>query len=126
MVIFVTISFSIFNFSPDSHSDQNKVLTNNDTILELDVFSAVFIFVSLLIISGGKIDFAKFLDILHAHSQREQPYRDIMSAFRSHDRKRTGTIAAKELKSILLNMGEHLKKHEGKIIFMKLMYSDVL
>lgn len=59
------------------------------------------------------MDFAKFLDLLHGHAQREQAYAEIIAAFRSHDRGRTGYISAKELRSILIGIGEKMKPKEG-------------
>jgi len=67
--------------------------------------------------AGNKVDFAKFLDMLHGHAQREQAYGEIMAAFRSHDRSKSGYISAKELRSILLGMGEKMKPREVDAIF---------
>lgn len=61
----------------------------------------------------GKIDFACFLDILHEHQRKGDPIKEVLMAFRSHDRQRKGVIPAKELRAILTGMGERMAPQES-------------
>jgi len=66
---------------------------------------------------GSKVDFATFLDVMHEHSKREKPMQEVVAAFRAHDRQKTGQISAKELRSILMGIGERLTNRQVDIIF---------
>ena len=59
------------------------------------------------------INFALFLDILHEHCQIENTEQEIIEAFKAHDKTKTGTVSANEIRQILLNLGEKLTRNEG-------------
>uniref|UniRef100_A0A914XPL2 EF-hand domain-containing protein n=1 Tax=Plectus sambesii TaxID=2011161 RepID=A0A914XPL2_9BILA len=66
---------------------------------------------------NGKIDFACFLDVLHEHQRKGDPIKEVLMAFRSHDRQRKGVIPAKELRAILTGMGERMAPQEIDRVF---------
>ncbi|KAH7946111.1 hypothetical protein HPB49_020515 [Dermacentor silvarum] len=66
---------------------------------------------------GGKISFADFLEIMHAHSEKESIPDEIVKAFRASDRSGSGQISGRELRRILLNWGEKLTPREVEAIF---------
>ena len=53
---------------------------------------------------------------MHEHSKKEKPVQEALTAFRAHDRQKSGLIAAKELRSILMGIGERLTNREGMSI----------
>ncbi|XP_077524797.1 calmodulin-like protein 4 isoform X1 [Amblyomma americanum] len=66
---------------------------------------------------GGKISFADFLEIMHAHSEKESIPDEIVKAFRASDKTGSGQISGRELRRILLNWGEKLTPREVDGIF---------
>ncbi|KAK8776729.1 hypothetical protein V5799_029925 [Amblyomma americanum] len=62
---------------------------------------------------GGKISFADFLEIMHAHSEKESIPDEIVKAFRASDKTGSGQISGRELRRILLNWGEKLTPREA-------------
>lgn len=69
----------------------------------------------------GRIDFAEFLDILHFHLQSEEAAKEILSAFRSYDTRKTGYISIKDLRFILTMTGEKLTDKDGQFIVLLLL-----
>ena len=67
-------------------------------------------------LSDQKIEFASFLEAMHDHSQVENPEKELLNAFKSHDRERRGYVNASEVQHIMLSMGERLSRQEGKEI----------
>lgn len=63
--------------------------------------------------SGGQIDFASFLDIMHKHSDTEKCQEEILTAFRAHDPSGKGVVVGPELTHILTKCGEKLSPAEG-------------
>jgi len=66
---------------------------------------------------GGKLSFADFLEVVHAHTQVEKIPDEILDAFKAADKDKTGMIPAKELKHILGKWGEKLSPREVDQIF---------
>ncbi|XP_022310738.1 calmodulin-like protein 4 [Crassostrea virginica] len=64
-----------------------------------------------------KIEFASFLEAMHDHSQVENPEKELLNAFKSHDRERRGYVNASEVQHIMLSMGERLSRQEVDSIF---------
>ena len=65
-------------------------------------------------LADQKIEFASFLEAMHDHSQVENPEKELLNAFKSHDRERRGYVNASEVQHIMLSMGERLSRQEGK------------
>lgn len=64
--------------------------------------------------TGGRIEFATFLDIMHQHSQREKCQEEIMAAFHAHGK---GTVPSAELEHVLSHFGEKLTQAEVSRLF---------
>lgn len=62
----------------------------------------------------GTINFPSFLDCLSAFTQRSSDLEDILDAFRCFDKSNSGYIDARELKQVLLSMGERLSEQEAE------------
>lgn len=62
----------------------------------------------LFYISGGKLSFADFLDVMHTHSKKERIPNEIEEAFLAWDTRKTGQITTSDLKHILCQWGEKL------------------
>jgi len=65
------------------------------------------------LISGGKLNFADFLEVAHIQTQKENVAKEIRAAFHANDTRRTGLIPASELRHILQGWGEKLSRREG-------------
>ncbi|EEB10735.1 calmodulin-2, putative [Pediculus humanus corporis] len=66
---------------------------------------------------GGKMSFADFLDVMHAHSQAEDLPKEVIDAFLAGDLDKKKTISARHLKHLLLYWGEKLSHKEVDQIF---------
>nr|CAG4637442.1 EOG090X0GKM [Ceriodaphnia reticulata]SVE73266.1 EOG090X0GKM [Ceriodaphnia reticulata] len=66
---------------------------------------------------NGKISFADFLEIMHAHTVKEKAIKDIQAAFRAADITGRGIISYKDLRHILGGWGEKLTAKEVDQIF---------
>ena len=62
---------------------------------------------------NGKISFADFLEVMHTHSLKENPSKDIDAAFMASNPNKSRTISEKQLRHILKNTGEKLSTKEG-------------
>ena len=62
------------------------------------------------------IEFAAFLECMHAHKEIEKPEKELLNAFKSHDKERRGYVNASEARHILMNLGEKLSSREGMSI----------
>lgn len=69
-----------------------------------------------VIFTDGKIDFASFLEVMHEHCNKENTVKEIIAAFRAHDKEGRGYIQASELRNVLLNLGERLSRREGRTL----------
>jgi calmodulin len=67
---------------------------------------------------NGKISFADFLEVMHAHTIKEKSSKDIQAAFRAADTNGRGVISYKELHHILCGWGEKLSTKEGIFIYL--------
>ncbi|VDD94180.1 unnamed protein product, partial [Enterobius vermicularis] len=59
-----------------------------------------------------KVDFASFLQILHAETKKEHPMKQIMAALQCIDRTKRGWITVPEFVSILSSVGEKMSREE--------------
>lgn len=66
---------------------------------------------------GGRLTFADFLDVMHAHSTKERIPDEVLEAFRAGDSEKKGTISARHLRNLLQNWGEGLSQREVDNIF---------
>lgn len=55
------------------------------------------------------------MDVLHQHSKKDPPVKEVLAAFRAHDRHKGGLISAKELRSIMMGVGERLTSRESRL-----------
>uniref|UniRef100_A0A914CWQ0 EF-hand domain-containing protein n=1 Tax=Acrobeloides nanus TaxID=290746 RepID=A0A914CWQ0_9BILA len=62
--------------------------------------------------NGPQIDFAKFLDILHAEELKGDTLVEVIRAFKGLDSKNQGVIPAAELINLLSSFGEKMSKEE--------------
>jgi Ca2+-binding EF-hand superfamily protein len=69
------------------------------------------------IISGGKLSFADFLDVMHTHSKKEKIPTELLDAFSAWPNNRNGSIPASDLKHILSEWGEKLDEKEMAKLF---------
>jgi len=69
----------------------------------------------LRLFEDGQIDFADFLNIIHAHLQNEAASDEVIKAFRVYDQNKTGFISVKELRAILTTTGEKLSNRDGNV-----------
>lgn len=67
---------------------------------------------------NGKISFADFLEVMHAHTIKEKSTKDIQAAFRAADNHGRGVISYKELRHILCGWGEKLSTKEGNSLYL--------
>ncbi|KAK6626363.1 hypothetical protein RUM43_006674 [Polyplax serrata] len=65
----------------------------------------------------GKMSFADFLDVMHAHSQAEVLPKEVIEAFVAGDLDKKKTISARYLRHMLLHWGEKLSQKEVDQIF---------
>ncbi|KAH3860123.1 hypothetical protein DPMN_023014, partial [Dreissena polymorpha] len=63
-------------------------------------------------VKDGKIDFASFLEVMHTHNMKEKAVKEIVQGFKAHDSEGRGYVQTNEVKNILLNLGEQLKRNE--------------
>lgn len=68
-------------------------------------------------VKDGKIDFASFLEVMHAHNMKENALKEITSAFLAHDKEGKGYVPTNEVKNILLNLGERISRRELEALF---------
>ena len=61
---------------------------------------------------GPEIEFASFLECMHDHSSVENPEKELLDAFRAHDRQKQGYVNASDVRNILMNLGEKLSNRE--------------
>ena len=61
----------------------------------------------------SEIEFASFLECMHDHSSVENPEKELLDAFRAHDRHKQGYVNASDVRNILMNLGEKLSNREG-------------
>nr|CAG4642136.1 EOG090X0GKM [Eurycercus lamellatus] len=66
---------------------------------------------------NGKISFADFLEVMHAHTLKEKSAKDILAAFQAADVNGRGSMNYKELRHILSGWGEKLSAKEVDQIF---------
>jgi len=50
---------------------------------------------------------------MHDHSSVENPEKELLDAFRAHDRQKQGYVNASDVRNILMNLGEKLSNREG-------------
>jgi len=62
----------------------------------------------------GTISFPAFLDMMAARTSMASDVDDIIEAFRSFDKNNTGYVDAKELKQVLVSLGEKLSDQEAE------------
>lgn len=62
----------------------------------------------------SRIDFATFVSILDKHSKLEKCQKDIVDAFKAHDRTGQGVVPAADLQYILTHFGEKMTSAEGE------------
>uniref|UniRef100_F1L7U2 Calmodulin-like protein 4 n=1 Tax=Ascaris suum TaxID=6253 RepID=F1L7U2_ASCSU len=67
-----------------------------------------------------KVDFASFLEILHADSEKGDPMVEIIAALRGIDPKNQGWITVPEFVSILSSVGERISREEIDNILLQL------
>ena len=72
---------------------------------------------------NGKMSFADFLEVMHAHSSKENIPKELLDAFRGLDVNKRGVIPAKDLWHILVKWGEKLSPREGRLCISILKYS---
>ncbi|MFH4981784.1 hypothetical protein AB6A40_008493 [Gnathostoma spinigerum] len=84
-------------------------------------------------VSGGKIDFPSFLEILYKESEKGDPLIEVHRALQCMDRKRQEWITVPEFVSILSSIGEKMSPMEvSKILAQcdisdnRVHYSDIL
>lgn len=65
----------------------------------------------------NKIEFASFLEAMHDQSSVENPEKELMNAFKAHDKERRGYVNASEIQHIMMSMGERLSRQEVDAIF---------
>ena len=70
----------------------------------------------LYLVPGGKMTFADFLEVIHAHNQVEKIPDEILDAFKANDPGKKGVIPARDLKNILGRWGEKLSPKESTSI----------
>ena len=61
---------------------------------------------------SGTIDFEEFLKLMAENMQQKSQEDEVKEAFKVFDRDGDGTISAKELKYIMMNLGEKLNEKE--------------
>jgi len=76
-------------------------------------FTSLDFFDKLGLFEDGQIDFADFLNVIHAHLQNEAASDEVIKAFRVYDQNKTGFISIKELRAILTTTGEKLSNRDG-------------
>uniref|UniRef100_A0A915ACD7 Calmodulin n=1 Tax=Parascaris univalens TaxID=6257 RepID=A0A915ACD7_PARUN len=67
-----------------------------------------------------KVDFASFLEILHADSEKGDPMVEIIAALKGIDPKNQGWITVPEFVSILSSVGERISREEIDNILLQL------
>ena len=70
----------------------------------------------------SEIEFASFLECMHDHSSVENPEKELLDAFRAHDRQKQGYVNASDVRNILMNLGEKLSNREGTNIITYTIY----
>lgn len=65
-------------------------------------------------VSDNKIEFASFLEAMHDQSSVENPEKELMNAFKAHDKERRSYVNASEIQHIMMSMGERLSRQEGR------------
>ncbi|XP_061192841.1 calmodulin-like protein 4 [Saccostrea echinata] len=65
----------------------------------------------------NKIEFASFLEAMHDHTSVENPEKELLDAFKSHDTERRGYVNSAEVQHIMMNMGEKLSRQEVDALF---------
>lgn len=70
-----------------------------------------------LLLQGGKMSFADFLEVMHIHSRIENLPKEVVDAFKAADPESSGLIPAKQLRHLLQNWGECLSPKEVDRIF---------
>ncbi|KAL6446418.1 hypothetical protein ACFW04_001175 [Cataglyphis niger] len=68
-------------------------------------------------ISGGKMSFADFLEVMHLQTRAEDLPKEVIKAFQAADISHSGTIPARQLAHMLLHWGEQLSSKEVEQIF---------
>ena len=69
--------------------------------------------ISFILILGGKMSFADFLEVMHLQTRVEDLPKEVIKAFQAADTSRSGTIPARQLAHMLLHWGEQLSSKEG-------------
>ncbi|XP_077302887.1 calmodulin-like protein 4 [Arctopsyche grandis] len=67
--------------------------------------------------ANGRMTFADFLEVMHAHSRVENLPKEVVDAFRAGDTSKKGTIPASQLRNLLQNFGEGLSSKEVDNVF---------
>ena len=70
----------------------------------------------------SEIEFASFLECMHDHSSVENPEKELLDAFRAHDRQKQGYVNVSDVRNILMNLGEKLSNREGTNIITYTIY----
>ena len=52
---------------------------------------------------------------MHTHNMKAKAVKEIVQGFKAHDSEGRGYVQTNEVKNILLNLGEQLKRNEGKV-----------
>ncbi|XP_048750153.2 calmodulin-like protein 4 [Ostrea edulis] len=68
----------------------------------------------------NKIEFASFLEAMHDQSSAENPEKELLNAFKSHDKEKRGYVNAAEVQHIMMNIGERLSRQEVDALFREL------
>uniref|UniRef100_A0AC34QGK6 EF-hand domain-containing protein n=1 Tax=Panagrolaimus sp. JU765 TaxID=591449 RepID=A0AC34QGK6_9BILA len=76
---------------------------------------------------GNLIDFAKFLEILHAEDVKAPPVTEISKALQNLDRKNRGFVSKSEFATLLTSFGEKMSRDEVEMVLRVLrIQSDVV
>ena len=62
--------------------------------------------------SNGKVEFEEFVTLLHKRGKEEDVEEEVIKAFKVFDKEESGTVSRKELKNIMLTLGELLSEDE--------------
>nr|CAG4649779.1 EOG090X0GKM [Scapholeberis mucronata]SVE93955.1 EOG090X0GKM [Scapholeberis mucronata] len=102
-------------YAPNGYIDRVEILTVIMRSLRTSPTSHEL--KSYLKSKNEKIYFADFLEIMHRHTVKEKPSKDIQAAFKAADTTGKGVISYKDLKHYLSGWGERLTNKEVEQIF---------